>query len=81
MFMANDKVYIDFDDNKGKNAKVIISPELRVRIMEQMHNQRVHPGQRKTVNDIKKDYFWPTMSGEIKRYGMACDTCQRVQVF
>ncbi|GLB38887.1 putative retrotransposable element tf2 155 kda protein type 1-like [Lyophyllum shimeji] len=55
--------------------------ELRRRIVERYHDSFAggHPGQYKTLELIKRDYWWPGMYIFIKRYVEGCATCQQMK--
>ena len=76
--VANEKIYILLDPEDAR-GKVLVPPEVRIRLIQSVHNQRIHPGQNKTVNSIKQDFYWPKMTSEIKRYVRACDVCKKVK--
>ena len=39
-----------------------------------------HGGQRRTLENIRRKYYWHNMHIDIKHYVRTCDTCQRVKV-
>ena len=41
------------------------------------HPMAGHLGQKKTTDRIRSEFWWPGFVGEIKRYCLSCDTCQR----
>jgi hypothetical protein len=36
-----------------------------------------HLGMDKTIEAITRNYYWPKMGKDIKKYIATCDTCQR----
>jgi len=36
-----------------------------------------HPGIEKTISNIKRLYWWPSLRKDAKRYVLSCDACQR----
>ena len=78
LHIANDKIYILLDPEDGR-GKVVVPPEMRLRLIQSVHQQRIHPGQNKTVQSIKQDYYWPHMTKDIKRYVQACEICQKAK--
>jgi hypothetical protein len=38
-----------------------------------------HFGQRKTIALVKRNYYWPTLKEDVKKYVKGCDMCQRVK--
>jgi hypothetical protein len=39
-----------------------------------------HAGYDKTIHRARKDFFWPGMKTDVKRFIRKCDICQRVKV-
>jgi hypothetical protein len=54
---------------------------LRERIIFAHHDTTIagHPGQHKTLELIKRNYWWPGMNGQAARYVRACEKCQRTK--
>jgi len=52
---------------------------LRTDIIQQHHDSITagHPGRYKTQELITRDYWWPRMQGQIRKYIDGCDLCQR----
>ena len=63
------------------NGKVYVprDPKLRTEIIRLHHDTPVggHGGQWKTVELVTRNYWWPGVTKEVKRYVEGCDTCQR----
>ena len=57
------------------------SEALRGEIIHAHHDHPTagHPGHYKTLELISRNYFWPGMSKDIRRYVMGCDACQRTE--
>jgi hypothetical protein len=57
-------------------------PALRGQIMHNNHDPPNigHPGQHRMTELIKRNYWWPSMRNEIKKYVKGCDSCQRNKV-
>jgi hypothetical protein len=53
--------------------------DLRLRITREHHDslQHGHPGQRKTLQLVQRNYWWPKMKEFIHSYVDSCDACQR----
>ncbi|MCO5580269.1 hypothetical protein L7F22_034135 [Adiantum nelumboides] len=56
-------------------------PTLKKAILSEAHDSPIsgHPGYTKTLNAIRKSYFWPRMKGDILRYVKQCLSCQRIK--
>jgi len=54
---------------------------LRTTIIEQIHTSAItgHPGREITYKIVARDFFWPGMSNDIRRYIRNCDTCGRTK--
>jgi len=61
------KVYVPKDDR------------LRAEIIRLYHNMLVggHGGQWKIVELVTRNFWWPGVTKEVKRYMEECDACQR----
>jgi transposase InsO family protein len=55
------------------------SDSLRVRILQQAHDsiETGHPGQAKTTEIVRRNFYWPGMRNFINEYINSCDLCQR----
>ena len=53
--------------------------ELRRRIVQMHHDlpSAGHPGRWKTYELVSRNYWWPGMTIDVKKYVMGCDICQR----
>ncbi|MCO5605677.1 hypothetical protein L7F22_059860 [Adiantum nelumboides] len=56
-------------------------PTLKKAILFKAHDSPIsrHPRYAKTLNAIRKSYFWPGMKGDILRYVKQCLSCQRIK--
>jgi hypothetical protein len=56
---------------------------LRHRILKAHHDDYLtrHPGQYRTAELVTRNYYWPTVLKETKKYIAACPTCQRTKIF
>jgi transposase InsO family protein len=52
---------------------------LRLQIAESEHDSQVagHFGQKKTLELITRNFYWPNMEGWVNQYVRSCDDCQR----
>lgn len=53
--------------------------DIKVRILQQAHDTKEtgHPGQAKTLEILRRNFFWPRMRDFINEYINSCDACQR----
>ena len=51
---------------------------LRTTILREAHDGQIagHFGVDKTYENVVKDFYWPKMSKDVKRYVLTCDSCQ-----
>lgn len=56
--------------------KLCIPHELRSQILQKEHDDSLHIGFEKTLDRIKKLYFWPKMSSFIQKYVRNCRICK-----
>jgi hypothetical protein len=38
-----------------------------------------HVGSSKTLHNIRKNFWWPGMANDVRRFVASCDSCQRVK--
>lgn len=64
-----------------KGAIYVPPGTLRLRIMQARHDRPTagHPGQRKTIQLIQRDYWWKEMRSDIIAFVETCDMCQRTK--
>ena len=55
--------------------------KLRTRIIGEVHDSLSagHPGREITYKMVARDFFWPGMSDNIRRYVRNCDVCGRIK--
>jgi len=66
-----------------KEGKVYVPKDekLRVEIIQLHHDTLIvgHGGQWKIVELVTRNYWWPGITKEVKRYVEGCDQCQRMK--
>ena len=64
-----------------RRGKVYVPKDMNLRIeLLKLHHDTLlagHPGRWKTLEIVSRNYWWPGMSVDIKKYVQGCDTCQR----
>jgi hypothetical protein len=52
---------------------------LQTRIMQECHDSSTggHLGKEKTIEQVKRRFYWPGMDALIQKYVTSCDSCQR----
>jgi len=66
---------------KEGRVYVLKDEKLRVEIIRLHHDMSIagHRGQWKTVELVTRNYWWPGVTKEVKRYVERCDQCQRIK--
>ena len=61
---------------------VPIDKQLRKQIMEQYHDASVagHQEVQKTLERLRRTWFWPGMLQQVKEYVLSCDLCFRNKI-
>lgn len=59
------------------------SEPLRTNIIQSAHDSTMsgHPGREITYSVVSKEYFWPNMSNDIRRFVRNCDVCGRTKAW
>jgi hypothetical protein len=67
LYYDNDRIYLPDDAS------------LRTRIIHECHDTPTsgHLGKDKTINQVKRRFYWFRMDDEIHKYVVSCDLCQR----
>ncbi|RAL59221.1 hypothetical protein DID88_006676 [Monilinia fructigena] len=52
---------------------------LRTRMIQDVHDSKLcgHPGRENTTQILSRQYFWPQMSNDVRRFVRNCDSCGR----
>jgi len=66
---------------KEERVYILKNEKLRVEIIWLHHDMPIvgHGGQWKTVELVTRNYWWPGITKEVKRYVEGCDQCQRMK--
>ena len=79
--MLRDEEWREEDGLMLKEGKVYVpkDKELRTEIIRLHHDTPVggHGGQWKTIELVTRNFWWPGVMKEVKRYVEGCDSCQR----
>jgi len=79
--MLRDKEWCQEDSLMLKEGKVYIprDEKLRAEVIRLHHNTPVggHGGQWKTAELVTRNFWWPGVTREVKRYVEGCNACQR----
>jgi len=79
--MLRDEEWREEDGLMLKEGKVYVPKDeaLRIEIIRLHHDTPMggHGGQWKTVEMVTRNFWWPGVTREVKRYVEGCDACQR----
>jgi len=79
--MLRDEEWREVDGIMYKERKVYVPKDekLRAEIIRLHHDTPIggHGGQWKMVELVTRNFWWPGVTKEVKRYVEGCDTCQR----
>jgi len=58
---------------------ILDSNALKLKVAHQCYDTKVagHLGRDKTLDPVKRNYYWPNMEGWVRDYVRTCDACQR----
>jgi hypothetical protein len=76
-FRRDDKGVVWF----GPRLVVPRDLDLKKEILDEAHLSKftIHPGSTKMYRDLRENFWWSNMKGEIAEYVSRCDTCQRIK--
>jgi hypothetical protein len=76
-FRRDDKGVVWF----GQRLVIPQDPDLKKEILDEAHLSKftIHPGSTKMYRDLRENFWWSNMKGEIAEYVSGCDTCQRIK--
>lgn len=72
--------YIWHNTIDGSTSRLLVTPpEIRKVVFQKLHSDKVagHFGRRRTIDAIRKRFFWPGMSSHIRLWVRQCDLCAR----
>ena len=64
-----------------KNNCIFVPDEVKAEVLQAYHDSPLagHPGSTKTVGLVQREYWWPTVFGDVRSYVRGCDRCQRTK--
>ncbi|XP_070184094.1 uncharacterized protein [Littorina saxatilis] len=74
-----DILYRVYSSKDTEYKQVVVPKKFRDEVMGLAHDSPMsgHLGARKTRDRIWRDFFWPGICGDVRRYCASCDACQR----
>lgn len=65
-----------FDPRDGEEICQLVVPEsLRYKVYESQHDHCGHFGKRSTLERMRRNYYWPTMSKDVQGWVQGCKRC------
>jgi hypothetical protein len=76
-FRRDDKGVVWF----GQRLVISQDRDLKKEILDEAHLSKftIHPSSTKMYRDLRENFWWSNMKGEIAEYVSGCDTCQRIK--
>ena len=67
------------DDGEDVRRQLVVPRSLRHQVMKVGHETLLsgHQGGKKTLDRIRRNFYWPGIYGDVKRFCASCDICQR----
>ena len=67
------------DKDGNEYSRVVVPKNMRNKVLSFGHDHPMagHLGQKKTMERIRSEFWWPGFGGDVKRYCLSCDACQR----
>lgn len=64
-------------------GRVYVPKECRALCLKEHHDAPVigHPGQAKTLEMVRRNYWWPSMRKDVQEYVRSCHQCQQTKVY
>lgn len=78
---CKDPAFAVQDDLVFHDGLLFIPLPLRTDILRLRHDSPPagHPGRRRTLTSVKRDYSWPGIATYVRKYVAACDVCGRIK--
>ena len=55
------------------------SSSIRLHLISEFHDSSGHPDHERTLANILRSFYWPTLRKEVKSFVKLCPTCQRIK--
>ena len=64
-----------------KKRLVFVPDTARAAVLKESHDSPLagHPGSTKTVELVRRDFWWPTLFSDVRAYVRGCNRCQRTR--
>ncbi|XP_060568984.1 uncharacterized protein LOC132727472 [Ruditapes philippinarum] len=66
-------------EHENQTLRLVLPQKLRTDVFNHLHTNRIagHLGRDRTIASIKKRFYWPNFTSDIKRWVQSCDMCAR----
>ncbi|KAL1483330.1 hypothetical protein MTO96_012739 [Rhipicephalus appendiculatus] len=65
-------------DIDGTGTKVVVPSTLGEVVLQMCHDSTGHMDTQRTLKQIRRRYWWPSMSRHVRDYVQSCHTCRRI---
>ncbi|KAL1447847.1 hypothetical protein MTO96_044206 [Rhipicephalus appendiculatus] len=65
-------------DIDGTGTKVVVPSTLREVVLQMCHDSTGYMDTQRTLKQIRRRYWWPSMSRHVRDYVQSCHTCRRI---
>jgi len=76
-----DKGYKIQDDILCWKNRIYVPEAMRMRVMKSEHDSKIagHFGRERTMELLTRNFYWPNMEKDVRKYCNECDNCQRMK--
>ncbi|KAL1942197.1 hypothetical protein VTO73DRAFT_6261 [Trametes versicolor] len=77
-----DPSFVVKDNLVFHDGLLYIPLSMRTDILRSRHDSPLagHPGRRRTLTSVKRDYSWPGITTYVRKYVASCDVCGRIKI-
>ena len=70
------------EDNDGEVLQIIVPQKLRSEVLQHAHDTLTggHFGVQRTLQKVKRNYFWPYLEEDVRDYCRKCDKCAAMKL-
>ena len=77
--LKNDTIYVQTRNNLDRDPVLLVPKQLRNHLLHAIHRSKMfcHPGEKRMYAILRKDFWWPGMSADVKSMVKGCLSCNR----
>ncbi|VDI00396.1 Hypothetical predicted protein [Mytilus galloprovincialis] len=82
LIVQNNVLYYLFETDTSEVKNLLIAPYvIRSKILNHLHNAHVagHLGRDKTLNSVRRRFFWPGMTSDVSQWCRTCNQCAQAK--